>query len=847
MDDNLHRALTEQFKKHRIIFWYDETEQQRDSFLSFQADQVEKIELERNEFRVKYQILHAPEDRKFLVYSPYQKPADENNWLMDLTEEYFVFAANQAAGYVQELEIDQNLEQVVADHLDFFSNKRERRDPLKANLKSCNGAVTAGTLLDAMLSALIGEKRREREKSKTLDEMLMIIFRDLVSDLPRGYLKEIEKFGLKNHFLKKIDTAYGYQSGEASLEAILAHFFVNAFIYEKERRPEPVTAQAFTFIDGWRNTWDEIEVYQSLADRFEKELNVSGELKHLSLDTIQHYDLFKENDRIFLQKLITELELEHLSLNQALSMVERRKECYWFKTDTEGRLKRLYGAVELYIHFQLNLDQISIGPSSSEKLWKTYTESLYRIDTLYRKFLYAYREVRQDFLKPLLERIEKRYTNSFLALLSDAWHDSMTQDMPDWMERDGQHSFFQRYVSPLLQDGKIVTVICSDALRFEAGKELAERLARENRVQVDVDPLVSCIPSYTQLGMARLLPHKTVEIDPATMNARCDGTAATGSAGRQKVFDKWFASRGSELKAKVIDIKEFLDLPLSVQQDEIEGFNCVYFYSSIIDSTGDNAKSEQDLPDGVEREIRNLIALIKRIINLNRTHLLITADHGFLFQHTALDENAMIPVERQPGELQRDRRYIVGRDMQEDRRFYQFAAEKLGIGCGFQVQIPRGIVRIRKQGAGSRYVHGGISLQEIAVPVLKVYKSRKDDVREVQFSVLSGTGVITTNQHTVKILQEEPVSSKITPLVLTLRFESKDGAVLSSQQEVRLDSRDENQQNRVFGTQFVFSRSVEKYNNQQVLLCMYRDMHGHLVPVRDPLAYRIQISIAPDF
>lgn len=847
MEDSQHQALNAHFKKNRIIFWYDEDEQQHDSFLSFHNDAVQKIELQNDEFRVKYLLIKSSPEKKFLVYSPYPKPKDIDNWLLDLNEQHFVFASNRAAGIIQELEIDPALESEIEARIEFFSNKRERRDPLKANLSTFDGTILPGQLLDAMLSALIGERRREREKYKNLEEMLMLIFRDLVSDNPRDYLQEFKKYGLADHFFKKIETTYGYQEKSSSLESFLTHLFISAFTYEKERSAEPAYAQAYTFIDRWRNSWDEVNVYQQLADKFEKDLNISGELKHLSLEELQKHDLFKEADRVFLQRLIKELEEEQVSIPQALAMVDRRKEGYWYKADTAGRLRQLYRAVELYLSFNYELDQITIEPMANEKLWKRYTESLYKIDQLYRKFIFTYREVRQDFLKPLLSKLEKRYTNSFLVQLSDSWHDSFDLEKFSWFSKLSQATFFQRYVSPLLQEGRIVTAICSDALRYEVGQELAERLASENRVQVSVDPLVAKIPSNTQLGMAALLPSKSLEVDPATMQARCDGIPAIGLGGRQKVLDAWGHSRQNTFKAKALDVKQFLDLPKSVQQDEIEGFNCLYFYSSLIDSTGDNAKSEQDLPDGAEREIRTLIDLTKRIINLNRTHIFITADHGFIYQHSAPDENKMITVEKQSSEVQRDRRYIIGNALKEDPRFFHFSAEQLHIGTGFEVQIPRGIVRIRKQGGGSRYVHGGVSLQELAIPVLQIYKSRKDDIRDVGFSVLTGTGVITTNQHTVKIMQDEAVEAKVKPISLTLRFESKDGTILTNEQTVVLDSTDENQQNRVYSASFVFSKTIEQYNNQFINLCIYRDTHGHPVPARDPLPYRIQISITPDF
>jgi hypothetical protein len=45
-----------------------------------------------------------------------------------------------------------------------------------------------------------------------------------------------------------------------------------------------------------------------------------------------------------------------------------------------------------------------------------------------------------------------------------------------------------------------------------------------------------------------------------------------------------------------------------------------------------------------------------------------------------------------------------------------------------EVQIPKSINRLRLKGSGSRFVHGGASLQEVVIPVLKINKKRQSDV-----------------------------------------------------------------------------------------------------------------------
>jgi hypothetical protein len=65
--------------------------------------------------------------------------------------------------------------------------------------------------------------------------------------------------------------------------------------------------------------------------------------------------------------------------------------------------------------------------------------------------------------------------------------------------------------------------------------------------------------------------------------------------------------------------------------------------------------------------------------------------------------------------------------------------QALGYADETEALIPKSINRIRIQGAGSRFVHGGSSLQEIVVPVLEINKARKSDIEQVEMDIISGT------------------------------------------------------------------------------------------------------------
>ena len=55
-------------------------------------------------------------------------------------------------------------------------------------------------------------------------------------------------------------------------------------------------------------------------------------------------------------------------------------------------------------------------------------------------------------------------------------------------------------------------VIISDAMRYEVGQELFARMQDDPKCSAQLNVQLGVLPSYTRLGMAALLPHRTLEM-----------------------------------------------------------------------------------------------------------------------------------------------------------------------------------------------------------------------------------------------------------------------------------------------------------------------------------------------
>ena len=90
-----------------------------------------------------------------------------------------------------------------------------------------------------------------------------------------------------------------------------------------------------------------------------------------------------------------------------------------------------------------------------------------------------------------------------------------------------------------LKKDKKVCVIISDALRYEIGDELVSKIRQEDRFEASLDATLSMLPSYTQLGMAALLPNETLAIvgEGGNGTVQVDGHSSRGLENRGKILE----------------------------------------------------------------------------------------------------------------------------------------------------------------------------------------------------------------------------------------------------------------------------------------------------------------------
>ncbi|MCK5232784.1 MAG: BREX-1 system phosphatase PglZ type A, partial [Desulfobulbaceae bacterium] len=328
-------------------------------------------------------------------------------------------------------------------------------------------------------------------------------------------------------------------------------------------------------------------------------------------------------------------------------------------------------------------------------------------------------------------------------------------------------------------------------------------------------------------------------------NILADNSSTKGIAGRGKILAAGVSEGATAVRADTL-----LGLNRDECRDLFRDHKVVYVYHNRIDATGDKKESEERVFEAVQDAFVEIIKVIKKLAAANATNMLITSDHGFLYQNRNLDESDFSSAEISGDNIiHRDRRFVLGEGLNDHPSLRHFTAKELGLTGNLEVQISKSVNRIRLKGSGSRFVHGGASLQEVVLPVIKVNKKRKSDVRSVEVDILqSGSSIITSGQLSVAFYQTEPMTGKKHSRTLRTGIYNKDGELISDQHELVFDFSSDQARDREMKVRFLLTRKADDANGQTVLLKLEENVSG-TAKYKDykSASYTMQRSFTTDF
>jgi uncharacterized protein (TIGR02687 family) len=608
-----------------------------------------------------------------------------------------------------------------------------------------------------------------------------------------------------------VERAYGYVSTTPGVRDFAIELFKSCYAAGLGE-PARLGNDALVFMRRWKNTVSHQMAFETLSDYCSGILGIENDLHGREYRRLVELDLFEVIDRKIVADLVREVAQRTLAPAAVEQIVRRRRQSHW-----RQRYHHLYEAIDHAARFLAGLDSVDLAMRSLADGVAQYSHTWYAFDQHYRKFIYHANQAAQPtLLASLASEVEQRYSNQFLLKLNNGWQaqvDACTRwDAPGVLR---QQEFYERQVGGFLRKGNKVFVVISDALRYEIADELLRLIRQEDRYDATLQPALAVLPSHTMLGMAALLPHQSLAYAGDAAAVMADGKSTQGLESRKKLLDQALPGKATAIRAA-----DLLTLGKEESRSLIRDYDVVYVYHNRIDATGDKRETEGQVFEAVEATLEELVKVIKKLANANANNLLVTADHGFIYQNQVLDDSDFAAEEPQGQQIVlRNRRFVLGFGLRETSSFKKFTGQAAGRSDDLEVLLPKSINRLRVSGAGSRYVHGGAALQEVVVPILQINKKRQSDVGQVDVEILrGGSATITTGQLAVALYQSDAVTDKLQPRTLRAGLYTATGELISDRHDLRFDFTAENPREREVVVRFVLTSRAEAANNQEVIL-----------------------------
>lgn len=794
----IERIIENSASKRSIVFWYDPAKNFADDIKDDSFSNCKVLICDRNEFEIKKTIEHDDLTSNFLVYIPSERPVDNENWLLDIlmySKEYY---ADTVALTMRRLGITNNdLRKVIEQHIKFFDS--DIRVKKLSNYISVNDETRSSDLRLALMAVLV------KSEKKSIDSVLT----ELVFDNDDSKYKEIVKYRLEDYFWNDVSETFNYE-GEQKIGIISKRFVFSAYaeqvygqgngmndsvdslssFYKQYLVPEKGLNDAKFFIDSIKGD----ERYRDFQAKMADELRIEALIGTKDITSIQGADIFECLDLEIIKKICDSLVNGSLEFDFFERIIMNRVNSMWYEN-----LKHEYGFLLSSIRLLRQVDKgISIGLTANEYIEK-YVCELYKIDTEYRRAITSYKRIDEpsDDFETLIGIIERTYQTRFLDVLGNEYSKALEQQ-GKW-EFVGQTASDEFYSQIQKNPTKKMFVIISDALRYEIGEELCERI-KSNKILkggAEIEHMVSSLPSITSFGMATLLPHR--ELSFSSGQVMVDGMPTNGVAARNAVLK---ARNPAYAAISYDDIS-------SMTQKEIRKYcsdkTLIYIYHDVMDNAGEH--SEGKVFDVTETCIDELIALVKKLYNnLQISNFYITADHGFLYRRNELEPQNKYSNITSLNALETSKRYILTDDESLSVPYcLEFRLNKVS-GGDYKYIAPWGYDLFKTPGGGIQYVHGGPSLQETIVPLIHVSELRSDklkqNVKPVEVRLKTITRKITNRSFSLDFEQMEKVEENKQAMTCETYIEDDKGEIVSGRYSFIANSTTDDPETRITKIRF---------------------------------------------
>lgn len=523
--------------------------------------------------------------------------------------------------------------------------------------------------------------------------------------------------------------------------------------------PVPTVArqreQLLAVCHEWRNRLDLRETYADSANRVQRTAQVIG--LGLNAQEMIEVQTFSCIEALLLDW--TEAQILEGKTSDILELVSHRKSSFWSLYEAEYQLR--WTLLEIATRLLLTADSIEadlkLVNSDIAAMIKAYTEGVrsensesaipwHMLDRHHRhlEYRYAMLDFRVDGehaqLEKVIERVRERYSE---VVEKCAEHFAKAFQTTKFTIKDilCQHDIFPKKVRSCVTESKTAYILV-DALRYEMGLELIEGLGDE--FEINMSPGLAQLPTITEVGMAALVrgaddSMELVDVGGGRVGIRIGSALLKDRTSRIKHF-KTMTKSSCPLVLKLNDLMK----PTKKRREAIAEADLILVTSQEIDRRGEETEDEEEARRFMDEVLEKLRRGIRRLAALGVQHIVVTADHGYLFVER-LDEDMKVDP---PGGHTVDLhpRVWIGHGGSDLPGCLRVTANQIGLTGDLEIVFPTGLACFRTRGSTRGYFHGGLSLQELLIPVaaISVLEARTGDLATATVTLKLAKPKITT-------------------------------------------------------------------------------------------------------
>lgn len=793
----------------RVVFWHDVAGSFEEDFDRLTQEGI-GCELARalvfakaddgSQFELKKKILRDQSSDDFLIYTrrsrDFSEGGLEGNWLADIELVSEHFQADKASMLLGDINAGNAARDAVAQFEKFFG-AADRRAAYLSRMPETN---TAADVAVGIVSVIL------KATTARVEDIAKAYLCALHDSGAESVVADFERFGALGALSSILKKRLGYEGDIASGTELSVHLLVSAASCTLPEEvlsgydahiAKPYSRFCLNIVRDWMGDQSNRETLYEIARNVEVELNIPERLAGAEVSALIDTDVFPCVNEVILAKLMSSLADGSDRSSEALSTRQKRKDLKWYRR-VEGHFDLLAAASDAEGFYRDHSQGFhAIKPAD---VWKAYTTDWYAMDAAYRAFCTALDvcllntddipDALRDAVERLAERVENVYVNWFLPGVNTCWINCAE---PDWGECgfakgiEVQRNFFQRHPSRDTKEYKRTLVIIADGMRYEVGRELACRLEQETKGTLSLDAFQSSFPSVTEFGMAALLPHREISYSWDDDQVSIDGRPTRSTPDREAIL------QGSVPGARAV-LSENLRAGNRAARKELVGdAPLVYVYQDKIDSTGEKPKLEHDVFKACGDTVDELVALCKIAVNdLKINRVIVTADHGFIYTRGPLKEQDKVSKADVGGnDVKLHRRHILSRESIDNMLLVKMDMRDIHGGEYYGLAL-RECIRMKSASGNKNYAHGGVSLQEMCVPVIELrnrnIKSKaRVEQEKAAMSLVSTKRRITSPMFHVDLFQKEPVSGKVLPAEYELCLTDGSGNPVTDVQKAHAD------------------------------------------------------------